>query len=158
MPTKQRRAARGGFPRQRLDAGAAGGLERRLEHQVLGRIAGDEQLGKNHQIGALRGRRLARTPHLLGIAGDVADSRIELRDRDREPIGRTPVHTNDLAPALSRRNQASDRRKMQSFRTYSPATAGIGFTCAARTFLSNSAKRKARSIACSALSRGSQAV
>ncbi len=57
---QERRAAGRGFPRQRLDRRAAGGLERRLEHQVLGRIAGNEQFGENDQIGALRGRGHAR--------------------------------------------------------------------------------------------------
>ena len=89
---QQRRTAVGRFARQRFDRGAAGGLEGRLEHQVLGRIAGDEQFGENDQIGALRGRLDARAAHFLGIAGDIADSRVELRDRDRELIGRAGVH------------------------------------------------------------------
>ena len=78
--------------RQRLDRGAAGRLERRLEHQVFRRIAGDEQLGKRHEIGAQRGRLVARAAHLVGIAGDVADGRIELRQRDIQAVGGTGVH------------------------------------------------------------------
>ncbi len=41
---------------------------------------------------------------------------------------------------------------------YSPATAGSGCALPARSFLSRSASRNASSIACSALSRGSQTV
>ena len=39
----------------------------------------------------------ARAAHLLGIAGDVADGRIELRERDGEAVGGTGVHDNDVA-------------------------------------------------------------
>ena len=73
---QQRRAAGHGFPGQGLDRRAAGGLECRLEHQVLGRIAGNEQLGENDQIGALGRGGHASPAHFLGIAGDIADSRI----------------------------------------------------------------------------------
>ena len=91
------RAASRGLARERLDGRAAGRLERRLEHEVLGHIAGDEQLGKDDQVGALPGRGGARAAHFLGIAGDVADSRIELRERDGEAVGGAGVHGTDVA-------------------------------------------------------------
>ena len=97
---QQRRATRCGFARKRFDRGAAGGLEGGLEHQILGRIAGDEQFRENDQIGALGGRLLAGTPHFLGIAGDVADRRVELRDRDGQLVSGTGVHGKALPPAL----------------------------------------------------------
>jgi hypothetical protein len=35
---------------------------------------------------------VSRATRPLGVAGDVADRRVELRDRDRQPLGRTLVH------------------------------------------------------------------
>jgi hypothetical protein len=81
---------------QRLDRGAAGGLECGLEHEVFGWVTRDEQFGEHHHIGALPRRGRARAAHLLGIAGDIADSRVELRKRDGEAVGGTSVHVVDL--------------------------------------------------------------
>ena len=47
--------------------------------------------GNTIEVGAVGGRLGARAAHLLGIAGNVADNRIELGDGDREPVG-TGVH------------------------------------------------------------------
>ena len=69
------RAAVGGLPRQRLAGGAAGLLKRRLQHEILGRIAGEEQFRREHEIGA-EGRGLgARGAQPREIAIDVADDR-----------------------------------------------------------------------------------
>ena len=57
---------------ERLCGRARGGGECRLAHEVLWRIAGDEQLGKRDQVCAQRLRLVARLPHLPGVAGDVA--------------------------------------------------------------------------------------
>ena len=57
-----------------------------LLHQVLRRIAGDEQLGEQHEVGALAGRIGARLARLGEIAGDVADDRVELRDGDAQDV------------------------------------------------------------------------
>ena len=75
--------------------------------RVLGRITGDEQFREYDQIGALRGCFRARAAHFLGIAGDIADNGIELRDGDRKLIGRAGGHGNDLPPAPPWGNQAS---------------------------------------------------
>jgi len=88
-------------PPERLDGGAAGGLERRLEHQIFGRIAGDEQLRIDHEVGALPGRGGARAARLVGIAGDVADGRIELGDGDRQALGRALAHEGDVARRMA---------------------------------------------------------
>ena len=78
------RSAIGGLARQRLDRFAAGRLERRLQHEIFRRIAGDEQFRQQQQIGAVGLRRLARGTGLGGIAGDVAHGRVELGQRDPE--------------------------------------------------------------------------
>src|SRR5581483_2355731 len=80
----------------------ARGHKGRLEDQVLGRIAGDGELGEQHEIGAERRRLGARAARLLGIAVDIADDRIELRERDRERrggavVGSTGVHDGGVA-------------------------------------------------------------
>ena len=40
----------------------------------------------------MRRRLCARAAHLVGVAGDVADGRIELRQGDREAVGGSGVH------------------------------------------------------------------
>ena len=89
---EHRRAGIGGFARKLLDLGPAGRLEGRLEHEVFGRIAGDEQLRERHDVGAVAGGLGARAAHLVGIAGDVAHRRIGLGDRDRQAVGGTGIH------------------------------------------------------------------
>ncbi len=96
-PDQERRPAVRRLPRERLDLPTAGGLERRLEHQVFRRIAGDEHFGKRHHVGAQSGGLIAGAANLVGIAGNVADGRVELRQRDLQAIGGTSVHGNDLA-------------------------------------------------------------
>ena len=52
----------GGLARKRFDRRAAGGLEGRLEHEVLRRIAGDEQFREQDQVGVRSAAaRAART-------------------------------------------------------------------------------------------------
>ncbi len=94
---EHRGAAVVGLPRQRLDGGAARGLEGRLEHQVFRRIAGDEELGKGNDIGAVAGGLRARRAGPLEIAGNVADDRVELRHGNGQLVGRTLVHGDGLS-------------------------------------------------------------
>ena len=61
---QDRRPAVGGLARQFLDRGAACRLERRLQHQIFRRIAGDEQFGQHDEIGAV-GRACARAARAL---------------------------------------------------------------------------------------------
>ena len=84
---QHRRAAVGGVGRQIGDRRHAGGLERRLEHQVLRRIAGDEELGEEDQVGPERGGAGARLTGAGDVAGDVADGRVELGEGDLEAVG-----------------------------------------------------------------------
>ena len=81
------RAAVGGIGGKVLRPPARRRQEGRLQHQVLRRIAGDEQLGVEHQVGALAGGIRPRLARLGEIAGDVADSRIELGDGDAQDVG-----------------------------------------------------------------------
>ena len=92
-------AAIGGLGGESLDRFAACVLERRLQHQVLGWIAGDEQFGQNEQIGARRGRFRPRLPRLLEIAVNVADDRIELGDGELDRIGQGCCHNGRFSPA-----------------------------------------------------------
>src|SRR5262249_50368286 len=94
---QQCRAAAGGFTRQLLDLCPARRLERRLEHEVLRRIPGQEKLRQRHNVGAGTGGLGARAARLVGIAGDVAQGRIELSDRDRQTVGGPRIHGLGLA-------------------------------------------------------------
>ncbi len=78
------RSSARGLTRQLLDGGAAGRLERGLEHQVFRRIAADEQFGQHQQIGAVGLGLVARGARLGGITRDVADRRVQLRQCDRK--------------------------------------------------------------------------
>ena len=89
---QQRRSVVGGLARQNLDGGTARGLERRLEHEVFGRITADEEFGKHHDVGARARRRGAGLPGFLQAAGHVPYGRIELRQRNREAVGRAGIH------------------------------------------------------------------
>ena len=82
--------------REILAGGAASLLKRRLQHQVLGRIAGEEQFRRHHEVGP-EGRGLrARLTQTVAVARDVADDRWDLRERYDETIGGIN-HDGDLA-------------------------------------------------------------
>jgi hypothetical protein len=99
----------GGIGGERLDRLQAGLEEGRLQHEVLRRIAGDEELGQKQQICPLPGRFGAGSACLGQIAGDVADDGIELCHRDTQDVGDLLcfAHDTDLAARLSDRNAAS---------------------------------------------------
>ena len=84
---QHRGSAVGRLARQRFDGRAAGRLERGFQHQVFRRIAADEQLGKDDQVGAVGGRAGARLARLRSVAFDVAHGRVELGERDGEAVG-----------------------------------------------------------------------
>ena len=54
----------------------------RFQHQILGRIAKDEQFGQDKQVSALVLRLGMRPARQLKISLDVPHHRIELRDQD----------------------------------------------------------------------------
>ena len=78
------RAAIGGLAGEVLAGLAAGILEGRLQHQILRRIGREEEFGEHHELGAAGSRLAAGGPNLLRIAGDVADDRVELGERQAE--------------------------------------------------------------------------
>src|SRR4030095_12111760 len=58
--------------------------EGRLEQEVLGRIAGDRQLGEGHQGGAERARPLDRVHDHADVAIEIADRGIDLTQGDAQ--------------------------------------------------------------------------
>ena len=105
-------AAIGGLARKALAGGAAGLLEGRLEHQILGRIAGEIEFGRHDEIGA-EGRRLRpRRAQALQIALDVADDRGNLRERDDQAVG-GGRHARHLARGRRRAQSASQAARQR---------------------------------------------
>ena len=83
---QHRRPAVGGVARQLLAGRPAGLLERGLQHQILGRIAGEIELRRHHDVGAEGGGLLARLAQAVAVARDVADDRGDLGERDDEAV------------------------------------------------------------------------
>ena len=98
-------AAVSGFRRDRLDRRAGRGGECRLAHEVLGRIARDEELGEHDEVSALGGGLRARLAQLPRIAGEVADHGVELGQRDLDGVRQGVRH----GPTLWRWAQPAQR-------------------------------------------------
>ena len=99
---EDRRAPVRRLARELLAGGAAGLLEGGLQHQVLGRVAGEVELRRHHEVGAEGGRLRARLAQPVAVAGDVADDEGDLREGDDEAVcGRG--HGGDLKHAPSQR-------------------------------------------------------
>ena len=60
----------------------------------------------------MRGGLVARAAHFLGVAGDVADGRIELRERDVQAVGGPGVHDVDLRVPACRRNASQQAQPL----------------------------------------------
>ncbi len=75
-----RRAARGVLG-QCLDGARGVVLQGGLEHQVLGRVADDHELGEHHQIGPGLCRAGARGADQRKVVVEGADRRIDLGER-----------------------------------------------------------------------------
>ena len=54
--------------------------ERGLEQQVLGRVAGNHELGEGDEVGLLLARFVDAPQDDVGVAGDVADGGVHLRE------------------------------------------------------------------------------
>ena len=83
---QHRRPAIGGLLGEMLHRLHAGGDEHPLQHQIVRRIAGQEQLAGQQQVSALGGR-LRPCPAQHGeIAVDIADGGVQLRERKGERV------------------------------------------------------------------------
>ena len=91
QPDENGRPAICGLTRERFARLAAGVLERRLEHEALRRIAGQEKLRQHDKVRAEPRGLGARRPNFGGVAGDAADRRVQLGERDPDGIGSHPA-------------------------------------------------------------------
>ena len=128
---QHRGAAVGGLARERFHGRAAGRLEGRLEHQILWRIAGDEQFRKSDDVGAVARGLRARFARQLQIAGDVADDGVELRHGNGETIGRALGHGDDLSHAPQKWNPVFGQAPLDGIPARRPIRQPAGFppTC-----------------------------
>ena len=82
-----------------VDRLARVGEEVLLQQQVLGRVAGDGQLGEEDQLRARAFARGAVLADLRLVAGDVADDGVDLGQRDPQgPV----ISTGEVYPARRR--------------------------------------------------------
>ena len=68
--------------RDQLEALPGGAQEARPQEQVLGRIAGDGQLGEEREVGTLVARSANAGENALAVAVDVADDGVDLRESE----------------------------------------------------------------------------
>ncbi len=80
---ERRDSSRGGD--DLLERPGRGFQEAGTQEQVLGRIAGDGELGKEHEVGCLGPRLLELREDPLAVAVEVADDGVDLGQR--EPHG-----------------------------------------------------------------------
>ena len=88
--------------RERLEGLLAGIEEMPLEQQVLGGIAADHQLREDDEIGPGRARPADPLGRERGVGVDVADGRVELRQRQPDG-GSWLVHRRIISPDRYRR-------------------------------------------------------
>ncbi len=67
--------------------GAAGGDERRPQHQVFRRVAGDIEFWKENEVGPGHARGSMGLPSFGEIGRDRADGRVELGEGDDKTVG-----------------------------------------------------------------------
>ncbi len=82
--------------RERLARLARRLLQRGLEHEILGRIAGEEELGEGDEVSALFRRARAGRARHAEIAFDIAQNRVELRESELEPVFDRLGHDRNL--------------------------------------------------------------
>jgi hypothetical protein len=85
--------------REALERAAAIGEEALAQQQVLGRIAAQRQLGRQHQVGARGARARAELKDARRVAGEVADGAVDLSRGDQDAVG----HREDSIMAACRR-------------------------------------------------------
>ena len=57
------------------------------QDEVLGRVAGDRELGEHHEVGAGLGGAGGGVGHARHVAGEVADGEVQLPERDASHDG-----------------------------------------------------------------------
>ncbi len=97
----------GGIGGETFNGFPASADEGRLQHQILRRIAGNEQFSQHQELRAFARRLGPRLARLGQIAGNVADRRIELRDGDTDGLSDRALlcHAIHLAMAFFFRNR-----------------------------------------------------
>src|SRR3954469_21140158 len=76
-----------GLARELLERGARAVHEVRLQEEVLGRVAGQGQLGEHDELRALVARAADPLLDLPGVALDVAHGGVDLGERDPQRLG-----------------------------------------------------------------------
>jgi hypothetical protein len=92
------RPASGALALERAEGVGRRGDQCRPQHQIFRGIADEHELGKDDEVGAKTRGVIARLSHPGEITGYVADDRVQLRERDREPHVRI-VHRKPAPPA-----------------------------------------------------------
>ena len=122
---QHRRATICRLTRELVQRLAAGFFQRRFRHEILRRIAGQEQFGKQHDRRALPGRFGARLPRLVEIAGNIPHRRVQLRKSEDEAIrhrrfrrlkacsGFRPLRAREPVYTHNENNLSSARRTSQ---------------------------------------------
>ena len=91
-----------------LERVARGPHEPGPEKEVLGRVAGDRELREDDEIGAFAPCVGEEREDLLAVAGEVADDRVQLRERD--PQGLPFTVTNRVYKAVRPMEVTFERR------------------------------------------------
>ena len=86
---------------QLAQRGGGVGEEVLLEQQVLGRVAGEGELGEQHQLGARVAGRAHSRADALGVAGDVADGGVHLAEGEAHAPDRIRAHSRARAQGAS---------------------------------------------------------
>src|SRR5215467_4348874 len=68
--------------RQALESGRAVAVEAVTQEQILGGVAAQRELRSDQQIGPGGARLFAVFEDLRGVAGEITDDAVDLRDRD----------------------------------------------------------------------------
>jgi hypothetical protein len=97
------RRAPPGAPGQLLEGGAVVGDEPRLEQEVLGRVAGDRQLGEHGQVRPRPLRLVEGGQHGLDVAVEVAHHQVELAGGDTETAHRPRAYRSAPLPVWVRK-------------------------------------------------------
>ena len=71
------------------------------QHEVLGRVAGDRELGERDEVGAGLGRVSGGVGHPSDVAGQVADGEVQLTERDASHAGSLPGVAGYSVPPMS---------------------------------------------------------